>query len=64
MLKTNVKINELMFIWTSSYLVIVGIHDTYISTYYLPEGKKRRYNIIQKYHVPTVYSVSIGYMIQ
>jgi len=59
--------NELMFIWTSSYLVIMGIHDTYISTYYLPEGKKRslrRYNIIQKYHVPTVYSVSIGYMIQ
>jgi len=36
----------------------------YISTYYLPEGKKRRYNIIQKYHEPTVYSVSIGYMIQ
>ena len=32
--------NELMFIWTSSYLVIMGIHDTYeyISTYYLPEG--------------------------
>jgi len=51
--------NELMFIWTSSYLVIMGIHDTYISTYYLPEGKKRRYNIIQKYHVPTVYSVSM-----
>jgi len=51
MLKPNVKMNELMFIWTSSYLVIMGIHDTYISTYYLPEGKKRRYNIIQKYHV-------------
>jgi len=33
--------NEFMFIWTSSYLVIMGIHDTYISTYYLPEGKKR-----------------------
>ena len=30
--------NELMFIWTSSYLVIMGIRDTYISTYYLPEG--------------------------
>jgi len=42
--------NELMFIrvylfiW-SSYLVIMGIHDTYISTYYLPEGKKRRYTL-------------------
>jgi len=52
-----------MFIWTSSYLVIMGIHDTYISTYYLPEGKKRRYNIIQKYHLPTVYILLVTHCV-